>query len=186
MLLANSRPHWWSSVHCVALERIGDRIAVHDFGLGFGSAAWTTYPLVAQPRPSEMPRPPSAADNLASVSDNLGSTVDADLSWDNAAAEALAVPLEDLASDLVVGALNARKAQRIVERLRALLSLTAEQRLQAATRTYVSLGLEQVQNKASSDRHWTLSGVGPRARFYVAARKRDDAAVSERLASLVR
>ena len=185
MLLANSRSRWWSSVHCVGLERIGDRIAVHDFGLGFGSAVWTPYPLIVPPRPSDMPRPPSASDHPASVSDNLGSTVDAELSWDNAAAEVLAVPLEDLASDLVVGAMNARKAQRIIDRLYALLALTGEQRLQAASQAYASLGLEQVPNTTSTDSHWIVTGVHPRARFYVAARQRDGAAIGRTLALLV-
>lgn len=186
MLLANSRPHWWSSVHCVALERIGDRIAVHDFGRGFGTAAWIAYPVVVPPRPSEMPRLPSASDNVATPPENLDGMADPDDVWGDAAAEVMATPMADLASDLVVGAISERKSQRIVERLTTLLALPADERLRVATQTYASLGLEQVQNKTSSDSHWILSGVGPRARFYVAARKRDSAAVGEGLASLVR
>lgn len=185
MLLANSRPHWWSSTRCVGLERIGDRIAVHDFGLGFGTAEWIVYPLVVPPRPSQMPRLPSALDNVATPPDNLDGTAGADDSWGDAAAEAMATPMADLASDLVVDAISKRKSRRIIGRLTTLLALSAEQRLQVASRTYASLELEQRANTSSTDVHWILMGVGPRARFYVAARKRDSATVSERLASLV-
>ena len=185
MLLANSRPRWWSSTHCVALERIDDRIAVHDLGLGFGTAEWIVYPLIVPPRPSQMPRPPSASDNVATPPDNFDGMADIDDSWADAAAEVVATPMADLASDLVVGAMSRRKSQRIVERLRTLLALPADQRLQRATVTYASLELERSANKSSTDLHWILSGVNPRARLYVAARKRDSAAMSERLTSLV-
>lgn len=185
MLLANSRPRWWSSTHCVALERIGDRIAVHDLGLGFGTAEWIVYPLVMPPLPSQMPRPPSASDNVATPPDNVDGMADVDDSWGDAAAEVAAVPMADLASDFVVGAINRRKSQRIVERLRTLLALPADQRLQSATVTYASLELERSANKSSTDAHWILSGVRPRARFYVAARKRDGAAIAASLTSLV-
>jgi hypothetical protein len=185
VLLANSRPRWWSSIHCVGLERIGDRIAVHDFGRGFGTEVWITYPVVVPPRPSQMPHPPSAFDNVATPPQNLDGMADMDGSWADVAAEMVATPMADLASDLVVGAISRRKSKRIVERLRTLLPLSADQRLQRATVTYASLELERCANKSSKDVHWILSGVGPRARFYVAARKRDSATVSERLASLV-
>lgn len=158
---------------------------MHDLGRGFGSTAWTTYPAVVPSRPSEVPVPPSASGNPASVSDNLGGTVDAEFSMDSAAAEALALPLGDLASDLAVGALNARKSRRILEGLKALVELPVEQRLQAASLAYVSLELEQVANKASTDSHWILTGVHPRARIYVAAHKRDSAYVGEMLALLI-
>lgn len=184
MLLANSSPHWWSSIRCVALERIDDRIAVHDFGLGFGTAEWTVYPLVVPPRPSQMPRLPSALDNVATPPDNLDGTADKD-SWGDVAAEVVATPMADLATDLVVDAISKRKSRRIIGRLNALLALSAEQRLQVASRTYASLELEQRANKSSTDVHWILSGVGPRARFFVAARKRDKATMTDRLASLV-
>jgi hypothetical protein len=184
VLLANSRPHWWSNVHCIALERIGDRIAVHDCGLGFGTAVWTTYRPAISPHPSDMPNPPSASDNLASVSDNLGSTIDEEFTWDNAAPESLAVPLEDPGTDLVVGAINGRKSRRVAESLNALRALTVERRLQTASQTYASLDVRQVADKASTDTHWILTGLNPRARFYVAARKSDSAAIAASLALL--
>ena len=168
------------------LERIDDTIAVHDLGRGFGSSPWVTYPPVVVSSPADLPRPMSAADNVASVSDNLGSTVDAEFALENAAAEALGVALEDLATDLAVGALHARKSRHILERLAVLLATPVEQRRRFASQTYASLGLEQVASEATTDMHWILTGTRPRARFYVAARKPDSAAVGANLARVIR
>ena len=93
--------------------------------------------------------------------------------------------MADLASDLVVDAISRSKSQHIVGRLHTLLALSADQRLQHAKVTYASLDLERSPSNSSTDVHWILSGVSPRARFYIAARKRDSVTVRERLTSLV-
>jgi hypothetical protein len=166
VLLGTSQTHWWSNPRCVALERIGDVIALHDLGLGLGGTSrWVRYPILP-------------TDGFGRPNREL---LDTTLLDGNHFANELGAAMGDLLVDKLMTTRVCAYAQRIAE----LAGLPEDQRLQQATQTAQSMTVESVEDKKSMDGRWLLSSSKPHLRVYVTAAPDDIAEVEERLSRLV-
>ncbi len=166
MLLGTSHTHWWSNLRCVALERIGDVIALHDLGLGLGGTSrWVRYPLLP-------------TDGFERPDREL---LDVRYFEGNHFANELGAAIGDLLVDKMMSKRVCAYAQRIAE----LAGIPEDQRLQQATRTAQMMTVESVEDKKSMEGRWLLSSSKPQLRVYVTAAPDDIAEVEERLSRLV-
>lgn len=166
VLLGTSHTHWWSNPRCVALERIGDVIALHDLGLGLGGTSrWVRYPILP-------------TDGFGRPDREL---LDTTFLEGDHFANSFGAVMGDLLVDKVMSTRVCAYAQRIAE----LAGLPEDQRLQQATQTAQVMTVESVEDKKTRDGRWLLSSSKPLLRIYVTAAPDDIAEVEKRLALLL-
>ena len=166
VLLGTSQAHWWSNLRCVALERIGEVVAIHDLGPGLGgSSRWVRYPILPPGTFGQQDR----------------ELLDATLLDGNHFATSLGVVMADLVVDKMMSKRVCAYAQRLAE----LAELPEDLRLRQASRTTQHLMFEAVDDKKSKDGRWLVSSSKPHLRVYVTVAPNDIAEVEERLSRLV-
>ena len=158
MLLGTSHARWWSSRRCVAIERIGSEIVVHDLGAAFGQDVWIRYPLLA-----DGGRPMGGHSGLESMADSIADSV----------------------SNVLVAKKDDKKSCEFADRIRQLVGSSDEARLAAATYRLRSLDVEKVTSKETSEGRWLLSSSTPRLRLHVTAAPDDIAEVEARLSAVL-
>ena len=174
VLLGTSQGHWWSNRRCVALERIDDRIVVHDLGLGVGSNRWVKYPL--------LPRDVFAATGMEIEGDfhaHEHSTIG------QPALEVFAGAVSDLVSEVLVGKMNEKRLCRFAQQISALVATTPEERRKQAALVFDEAEVRRETVKGSREGRWELSSDNPRVRIYLACAPADVSEVEERLSRLV-
>lgn len=157
MLLGTSQPKWWSGRRCVAIERIGDEIAVHDIGAAFGQNVWVRYPLL---------------------------TDDGSSPLGHAGLEVLADSIAESVSNVLVAKKDDKKSCEFADRLRDLMTTSPGERLISATHRLLSVSVERVAAKDSAEGRWLLASDTPRIRLHVTAAPGDIADVEARIARL--
>jgi hypothetical protein len=158
VLLGTSQPHWWSGRRCVAIERIGDEIAVHDIGAAPGQTSWIRYPLLSDAGPA--------------------GHGDGEL-------EVLADSIAEAVSNVLLAKRNDRKSCDFADRIRDLMIVSPGERLISATQRFITLSVEPMTSKDSPDGRWLLTSTAPKCRFYVTAARADIPEVEARIASLL-
>lgn len=152
------------------VERIDAVIAVHDVGPVAGSVTWVTYPAI----PHQLH--PSSGDVLSyHTIEHMGL---------DTGSEAVTGAIGDLASDIVVGRVVAKRAQRLHQRMSELLAMPVQERRTHATLVLDTITVEQRRKKGSREGRWLLSSTSPRARIYVACTPRDVSAITESLSHI--
>lgn len=159
VLLGTSQPRWWSGRRCVAIERIGDEIAVHDIGAAFGRNVWVRYPLL-----TDHGRPADGHAGLESLADSIAESV----------------------SNVLVAKKDDKKSCEFADRLRDLMTTSPGERLISATHRLGSLSVERLAAKDSAEGRWLLTSDSPRVRLHVTAAPADIAEVEARIAALLR
>lgn len=158
MLLGTSQTHWWSARRCVALERIGDEIALHDIGPAFGQNSWVRYPLLSENGPTD---------------------------HGHGELEVLADSIAEAVSNVLVAKKNDRKSCEFADRIRELMVVSPGERLISATLRLRSMQVERMVAKDSTEGRWIVSADTPRLRVHVAAAPGDVAEVETRIESLL-
>jgi len=171
MVWGTSQRHWWSGRRCVMVERIDAVIAVHDVGPVPGRVPWVTYPAI----PHQLH--PSSGDVL----DNHHTIEHMGL---DTGSELVAGAIGDLASDMVLGRVVAKRAQRLRQRMSELLAMPVQERRTHATLVLDAVTVEQRREKGSREGRWLLSSASPLVRIYVACTPRDVAAITESLSHI--
>ena len=156
--MGTSQPHWWSNRRCVALERVGDDIVVHDIGAAFGQNVWVRYPILS-------------GDDRSSVG--------------HAGLESLADSIADSVSNVLMVKKADKKSCEFADRIRDLMMASPGERVESATARFRTLNVEKVVAKDSTDGRWLLSSASPKARIYVTAARADVAEVEARLSALL-
>jgi hypothetical protein len=166
VLLGTSQTHWWSNLRCVALERIGSVIAIHDLGPGLGgSSRWVRYPILP-------------TDSFGRPDREL---LDTTLLEGNHFANELGAVMGDLLVDKTMSKRVCAYAQRLAE----LAEMSEDFRLRQASRTTQHMRVETVDDKKSKDGRWLLASSKPRLRIHVAAAPGDRPEVAARIAGLL-
>ena len=174
VLLGTSQGHWWSNRRCVALERIDDRIVVHDLGLGVGSNRWVKYPLL----PNDV-----LGTKVGGFEGDFHAFEQSTI--DNAGLELFAGAVSDLVSEFVVGKMNEKKMCRFAQQISALVATTPEERRKQASLVFGDAEVRREMVKGSKEGRWELSSDNPRVRIYLACAPADVSEVEERLSRLV-
>jgi hypothetical protein len=158
VLLGTSQAKRWSTRRLVAVERIGDEVAIHDISAAVGQNNWVRYPLLTDDGPTD-----HGTNDLQVLADSISESV----------------------SNVLMARQTDKKSCEFADRLRDLMVVSPGERLISASQRLRGLSVERIVAKDSSEGRWLLSSDSPRTRIHVAAAPDDIAEVEERLSRLV-